>query len=388
MTSFFQRNATIIAAITALACCNIAFGLLVQLVPLSLDARGLPASTIGLNTAMGQAGVFITGFSLPFLYSRVQGKQIVLSAIVLLLVAFLAFALLDPVWPWHVARFACGLAVAALFTTSETWIQTEAGHARRGRIMGIYMTVLTSTFGVGPFLISWLGIEGFRPWGAAIACFVAGLIAMLAIRVNEAAVGEKPAGFLRVLKQAPMIFVCVGVTTLFEAVMLSFIAIFALRHGFTQGGAAQLIGVGIAGCVALFYPIGQLSDRWSRSGTVILCAAVATLGSFALLPTISSVLVWPLIVLQRAGAFGVYGVGLTSVGDTFQGAELVSASALVAILWGLGGIIGPPAAGKIIDLYGVDTLPIMLGLCYLTVLAGLIITRGRVAPSRTPATAS
>jgi MFS family permease len=385
MASFFKSNATIIAAITALACCNIAFGLLVQLVPLSLDAHGLPASTIGLNTAMGQAGVFATGFSLPFLYSRVRGKVIATGAILLLSAAFVGFAFLPPVWPWHGARFATGLAVAALFTTSETWIQTEAGAARRGRIMGLYMTVLTLTFGAGPFLIAWLGIEGLKPWFAAIACFALGLVVMFSIRVSEAAVGEKPASFMAVLAQAPMIFLCVGITTLFESIMLSFISIFALRHGYSQAGAAQLIGVGIAGCVVLFYPIGQLSDRWSRQGTVLLCAIVATLGSFALLPAIGSILVWPLIILQRAGAFGVYGVGLTSVGDSFKGAELVSASSLVAILWGLGGIVGPPVAGQIIDLYGVDTLPVMLGLCYAIILAGLFHTGGHVAPALTKA---
>ena len=83
---------------------------------------------------------------------------------------------------------------------------------------------------------------------------------------------------------------------------------------------------------------------------------------------IASWLIWPLIVLLRAGAFGTYLNGFAMLGDTFKGAELVTASALVSILWGVGGLIGPPVTGYAIDHVGIWLLPLVMAACYVPVL--------------------
>lgn len=385
MPNPFGKNANLIGAITAIACCNIAFGLLFQIIPLLMDARGFSAGMIGLNSAMGQLGVFLSGLSLPWLLSRFQGRLLSRLAIVLLIVSLALFAATGPYWLWHVLRFMSGVAIALLFTVSETWIQSEAGARRRGRVMGLYVSVLTVTFGIGPFLISWFGAEGAVPWLAGIACLAIGFLVISLTDVTGNTVGHKSSGFAPVIGKAPMVFLCIGITSLFEAVMLSFITIFSMRHGLTQSAASQLIGTGIVGCLLFFYPLGRLADKWSRDGTVLICAATAILASLAMLPAIATWWAWPLIVILRAGAFGVYTVALTLIGDTFKDSELVAGQSLVAILWGLSGIAGPPVAGAIIDRFGIDTLPYMLAACYVAVVAAILVNGGTVIRKAAPA---
>ena len=370
----------LVAAITALACCNIALGLIIPLVPLIMEAEGDSAFLIGTNMALGQFGAFVMGLALPWLAQKFRGKSMVILSIAAMLTCMILFSQTKPVWAWFVIRFVTGLGIAALFTLSETWIQLETTPKNRGRVLGIYMSVLTTTFGVGSIFIAWFGTKGLLPWAFGAACMVVGLIVSVTVKPNESAHGEKTSGFIRPIKRAPMVFIAIGMTTLFEGIMLSFFTIYAIRHGLTQSAASQLMGFGIIACILFFYPTGQLADRWSRGGTVILCATIAVAGSLIIPATISTWAIWPVVLLIRAGAFGVYGVGLASIGDTFNGPELVAASAFVAILWGIGGVIGPPIAGQIIDHFSIDTLPYMMAACYAVVLAGVLFAGGKIVP--------
>ncbi len=362
------KTKTIIGAITALSCCNIALGMTVQLVPLVMDAEHDSKLLIGLNTTIGQLGVLISGFSLPYLARRFQGRKMVLIAVAMLIVAMVGFAFLQPRWGWFAARFLTGLCISILFTTSEMWIQSAADDQSRARVMGLYMSMLTVTFGVGPFLIPFTGFAGPWPWFVGMGTMAFGFLVMSFLAVEESVQHQTGARFLPTLAKAPLVFICVGFTTLFEAIMLSFFTLYAIAEGLSLATATSVLGFGIAACLLFFYPIGQLADRWSRRGTICVCAGVAIVCCLLQPYVIASWLIWPLIVLLRAGAFGSYLNGFAMLGDTFKGAELITASALVSILWGVGGLVGPPLTGYAIDHFGIWLLPLIMASCYVPVL--------------------
>jgi MFS family permease len=380
MTQSANANGNLLAAISAIACCNIAVGVMVQVIPLTMEAKGLSAGLIGANTSVGQLGVFLSGLALPLLTRRFSSKHIVLFGIASLCAAFIAFLATEPLWAWYAIRFAAGLAIAALFTLSETWITMAAGTARRARIMGIYTSVLTVTFGAAPFLISAIGFSGPLPWLIAAACMVPGFLVVFAVKVDAPNAEDKGKSFASVLKKGWAIYACIFATTTFEGICLSFFTIFGMRNGIDYATSAQILGTGIVGCLLLFYPIGQLADRWSRGRTATLCAVVAIVFSALTAYTIDHWSIWPIMILQRAGAFGVYIVALTTIGDRFSGTELVSASALVAICWGLGGMAGPPLAGALIDQFSINLVPWMMAACYGVALVALALNRWTLEP--------
>jgi len=366
-----RNNSLIFGAMTALACCNIAFGMTVQLIPLVMDAEGDSKTLIGLNTTVGQFGVLLTGFALPWLTQRFGSHRLVLFASAMLVASLAGFALLQPRWGWFVVRFLSGICISMLFTTSETWIQAAAGDNSRGRLMSIYMSVLTLSFGAGPFLIPLTGFQGPAPWIVGMATMALGLVVMSLLKVEELPAHSKTGGFLAPALKAPLIFICIGATTLFEGIMLSFFTLYAIANGMKLNEAAGLLGFGIAASLIFFFPIGWLADHWSRRGMVWICAIVALAGSLLQILAISTLAIWPLIVLLRAGAFGTYLNGFAMLGDRFKGVELMTAAAFVSILWGIGGVIGPPLAGLAIDHIGIGTLPYIMAVCYVPVLLAL-----------------
>jgi MFS family permease len=390
MSSQSSNTTILLVAIIALGCCNISIGIMVQMVPPNLEALGVSARTIGLNTALGQMGVTICGLLLPSLTQRVSSKPIVLFAMGVLVVTMLAFAASSPLWWWYGVRFANGFGIAAMFTLTETWITMAAGQHRRARIMGIYSTAMTATFGVGPFIVAWTGFKSVAPWLIAVGCLVPGMIGALFVKPENPHADDKGESFLNILRKAPTLYVCIIATTTFEAISLSFFTIYGVRSGLSFAAASQILGTGIIACVVLYYPIGQLADRWSRSGTAIICAAMSILLCAATAFTINHPAIWPVTILLRAVAFGVYIVAITTIGDTFKGRELVSASALVAVAWGIGGMAGPPVVGFMIDKLGIAILPWIMASCYVAAMLALIMNGWRIQPmdKRAPLEAS
>jgi MFS family permease len=209
---------------------------------------------------------------------------------------------------------------------------------------------------------------------------VPALLAIPFVNVEAHDQSDLGSSFFSVLRKAPAIYACILATTTFEAIMLSFFTIYGMRNGLDYKTASQILGTGIVACLLFFYPTGQLADRWSRGKTATLCASIAVVFAALTAFTINTVVIWQVTIILRAGAFGVYIVALTCIGDRFKGTELVSASALVAVIWGIGGTLGAPLAGAVIDSFGINTLPWIMALCYVAALLALGLNRWTLVP--------
>jgi MFS family permease len=371
-------SGTLIAALATVGVCDIAFGLTLQLQPLLMDARGLPAWIIGLNTAAGAFGILLAGPFLPRVIAHFGGKPVAFGAILTVMASLVAMAVLPPPYWWFLFRFLQGAAIGSLFTVSETWVLTIATNENRGRIMGVYTSVLSVTFAIGPLILPFTGMDGYLPWMICIACVTAGLIPLFFVNIREISDDGDSGRFLDVFRRAPLIFGCIAAATIFDSVIISFFSIFAVRNGVPLASASSMLAAGIVAGVVFFYPLGLWADRWSKNGVVLLCTFATTVAC-ALLPAfIDSPLIWPLVVLIFTAAFGVYVVALAIIGDVFKGRDMVAASAAVAAMWGMGGIIGPPIAGRVIDTFGINAFPFVLVGFYAVLAIVLLGNGGRV----------
>ena len=80
---FAQRYRTIVAAIATIACCDIAMGLTLQLLPLLMEQNRIPAWIMGLNAAMAPLGIMLGGPFLPRIVSRLGSKRVVHASIIM-----------------------------------------------------------------------------------------------------------------------------------------------------------------------------------------------------------------------------------------------------------------------------------------------------------------
>jgi MFS family permease len=289
-----------------------------------------------------------------------------------------AFRLFPCIWAWFVIRFLFGIAAGTLFTVSEAWILSGATEDNRGRVTGLYTSVLAITFSVGPLIIPLTGLEGWLPWLIGMASVAASAIPLTLLKVSEDAFQYKEgSGFLAFVRRAPMLLFAVGTLTFFDAVMLSFFPIFGLRSGLAVADVTLILGVSIIGNALLQIPIGLLADKWSRLGVITLSAVITALLALAMIWTVRSWLIWPVMLAVGTSAFAIYTIGLAILGDHFTGPDLIAGSAAFAAMWGIGGLLGPPIAGAATDAFGIDAIPLTVFVIYVVLLAGLALTGGR-----------
>ncbi|WP_162914094.1 MFS transporter [Taklimakanibacter lacteus] len=379
---FAQRYRTIVAAIATIACCDIAMGLTLQLLPLLMEQNKVPAWIMGLNAAMAPLGIMLGGPFLPRLVSRLGSKRVVHVSIVAIMLTLACFKLFPGIWAWFVIRFLFGMAAGTLFTVSEAWILSGAETGSRGRVMGFYTSILAITFSVGPLIIPFTGIDGWLPWLIGIACVGASAIPLAFLRISEDAFQHKEgSGFVAFVRRAPLLLFAVGTLTFFDAVILSFFPIFGLRSGLSVEQVTLILGVAIIGNALLQVPIGLLADRWSRMGVIILSAVITAVLAMTLIWTIGNWLIWPVMLILGTTAFAIYTVALAILGDHFEGPDLIAGAAAFAAMWGIGGLLGPPIAGAAIDAFGINAIPVTISLVYVVLLLGLSLSGGKFVRS-------
>lgn len=361
----------VVAACAAVCVFTISLGEAFPLLSLKLEALGTDPKVIGLNAATGPLGILLAGLFIPRLSHRFGPKPVATFMAVATGLIFLAYPTFPTLWAWFPLRLLQGMFVATLFALSEAWILGSAG-PYRGRIVGIYATCISATFGVGPAIVGWVGIEGYAAFviGAAIL-----FLAVVPISLVQPPAGERDrqhVSMLRFLPKAPLLLTAIYAHAIFDGGMLGFVSIYGVRTGLSFEAAALLLTALSLGNVFFQIPIGWIADRTSKRGTIIVCFIVAAAG-LALLPlAIGSWLVWPLLLVMGAAGFGIYTAGLSELGDRFGGADLIAGTAAFSTIWGLGALTGAVMSGIAMDAFGPHGFPgalLAVFLCYLAIQA-------------------
>lgn len=332
---------------------GVALGVTMPLLSIIMEREGVSATINGANTAMaGLAILCVTPFTTR-LVLRFGVARLLLTCIVVSALTLLGFMLTPPPWYWFPLRFISGCAIGLLFVVGEFWINALADERRRGLVMGIYGTVLAVGFGAGPLLLTLVGTQGPAPFLATIAIFALAALPVAAAR-GAAPRMDKAASapFLSFLVVAPAATLAALVFGAIETSSFGLLPVYGLRLGFSAAEAAGLLVAMAAGSVLFQVPLGMLSDRMDRRLLLFACALLAGLCA-ALLPLLGASVIGAYILLFCFGAIvgGLYPVGLAHLGSRFRGADLAAANGAFVMLYSVGMLAGPAAAGAGLDLW-------------------------------------
>jgi MFS family permease len=346
----------VIAACAAVCVFTISLGEAFPLLSLTMESWGTRTEVIGLNAATSPIGILLAGLIVPRLVHAFGAKPVAISMATATGLLFLAYPTFPTLWAWFPLRLLQGLFVGTLFALSEAWILEAAGSSR-GRVVGIYATCMSATFGIGPIIIGWVGIEGYAAFAIGAGILFLAIIPISMVSAPADTTKREHVSMLCFVPKAPLLLTVIFVHAIFDGGMLGFLSIYGVRNGMSIEAAALLVTVWSLGNVFFQIPIGWIADRTSKRGTIIACFIVACICLLSMPFAIGSIWIWPLLLFTGAAGFGIYTVGLAELGDRFNGAELVAGTAAFSTAFGFGALTGAALCGVAIAAFGPHGFP-------------------------------
>ena len=374
-------------ATIALAVASFCHGLTMPLLSMVLSRQGVDETLIGLNTGAYFIAIFAVA---PFVsrLMRTRGPALpMLVSILVMAVLFMLMRAFPNVWAWFPLRFGLGVAASFLWIAGEAWVNHAADEARRGRIIAIFGVVVSAGFALGPATLSLTGAQGWTPFLVNTGLLLAAAAVLVPALGSAPRLRGKPSGRLaRYVLIAPVAMFGYFVFAAGDAVLLTFLPIYAVEIGLAEADAIRLLAVLAVGSMALQYPIGWLADRIDNHALVTAVALALLAGSAAFPWVLPHAVPGMVFMFFYGGVLGaLYTLSLVLLGRRFRGADLGAASAMLSVMFSIGAFVWPPLGGAIMERVGERAMPVSLVVAYATFLPVVLVAwfRGGTPRPRT-----
>lgn len=323
-------------------------GIHALLLPVRGGAEGFSAFSLGLlgtGWAIGYVAgcVFMAGVVARVGHIRAFGVMSAFAAI-----SILGSLLVIDAWAWIGLRAVSGFCFAGAAMIVESWLSERSTPQTRGRIFGVYTMVNLVASTAGQMML---------PLGdpAGYAFFViAAMGYCLALVPTALSNTQTPAPLLKVSldlgalwRNSPVAVVAVFLVGVSNASFSTLSAVYAERSGLGLGSIAFFASIPILAGALAQIPVGILSDRVDRR-KVLVGLAVAALtadAAFVFLAPEGGSLNLALAALFGAAIFAMYPVILAHANDHAEPGTAIQVSGGLLMVFGLGSIVGPLAAG-------------------------------------------
>jgi MFS family permease len=333
------------------------FAAVAPLLPAYVDELGLSKAEAGILSAAYAAGTLLASLPAGFVASRVGPRRTVISGLLLLGVASLAFGLVDRIVLLDSARFIQGIAGALIWSGALTWLITSSPDESRGRVIGTALGTAIAGALLGPVIGATAASIGTEPVFGSVLIITL-VLAYAASRLPEAGTPERqaPREVVTTMLSRPIRDATAFVAA--PSVMFGAIEVLVpLRIDALGGGHAVIAAGFIAGAAleAVLAPLaGRVSDRIGRrtpfvvglticSAAMIAVAAAQTLGG-----------VLAALIVTSLGAGLCFAPALTLLSDVAQSTNLHQgfAAGLSNMAWASGQVVGGIGGGVVASLTG------------------------------------
>ena len=353
-----------LAGVTAaLAMFGAAQGLSSPLFTLLMQKQGMSPALIGLSAAMMPLGLILSASFVPAAVRLVGARTLAVGCSLIGAICFLAIGYLQDWVAWFVIRFIIGVVINPLYILGEVWALSLAPPSRRGRVMGVFNTLMGVGYAAGPFALTLLGTSGWAPFLVGVAGFTLCAVILRAVSSKLTGFeedGQPASGLVGFARVAPALLLAVLVSAAVQQSTYALVPVFGSSYGLAEAVLASLVMALSLGNILLQIPLGLLAERFGGRAMIIVCA-LATATCALLLPLlIMTPLIWGVLLVMGAVGYGVYTMALVELGSRYKASVLVAGNAAFALMWGAGGIVGPPGAGLLMQGIGPLGLPVVI----------------------------
>ncbi|WP_418038117.1 MFS transporter [Paenibacillus xylanilyticus] len=350
---------------------GISQGLLLPVLSIFLEQKGVSPGLNGLNAAALYVGSFAMTLVAERLLGAVGFKKLIVGGLLFVMFPLILFPYLPDIKIWFILRLVVGIGDSALHYAAQLWVLLVTAPEKRGRYISLYGMSYGLGFSIGPLGIKLLGFGEAVPFWVLFICMAAVLLLVLMrlpdTKSEKAEHGQLPERrFRRSWAWAWYALIPALLYGYMEAGMNSNFPVYGLRIGLDANEISSLLPfVGIGG-LFLQLPLGILSDRFGRK-KVLMSAGIAGGVMFMLVPVAGTHFWCTLVLLTVAGGLvgSFFSLGLAYAADILPKALLPAANVVASFHFTIGSILGPNLGGQMINWISPGSMFILLGCFYL-----------------------
>lgn len=376
-----MRIVTQVAVATALIVTG--FAMVGPIAAVLLQSRGVSPLAIGFFAMIPFLMVALLLPVMPRLFARYGVGRVYLAGLVVEMVAIPTYALSANYWAWCAAAMVSGAGAAAVWNATEALIAQYSPADKRGRITALYQTALGASLMVGPFLPGLTGWAPFTLFMVAFAVHLLGIVLTAALPLGELSVtrdakagvaAAAPMTTWGAVRLAPALVTIAFVGGVYEMGLTSITAANSAAMGLSLAAAAAVAGaIGVGSFVGQI-PAGLAADKASSrtvfvTSGVVLVAAAAALGASAWAGDVPVAVMWGAGLAWGGVGGALYTLTMIRVAHQFASTSAAAGTAAMISGYTLGGALGPPMAGALVQVGGLTALAGLLGALSLLVVA-------------------
>jgi len=320
-------------------------GALPAVIGIRLDSAGYSTLVAGLLGTAYFAGLTIGSMMALRLIGQVGHIRAFAACVSLISASTLAYSLAQSIPVWFALRLVNGLCVACVFVCLESWLNDRADPQQRGRVLGSYMIALYAGQALSQLT---LGVEPGNPRLPFVIASIILSLTVIPVALTRMAAPPQDEqvllGTRALYDTSPLGLVGVVCTGIMLGAFYTMAPIHALRTGLSNLETASLIGIVIAGGMALQWPLGWLSDHFDRRKVIVATFAATAVICVLVAAKPQSALLLPLGALFGGFAFALYPLCVAHTNDHLSKSERTAASGGLVLAYSAGACIGPFAA--------------------------------------------
>jgi len=354
-------------------------GLQYSLVGVRASNEGFSGTVTGLVMSGYFIGFLAGSFGTPRAVQRVGHLRVFAAAAALASVAILVQSMIVAPTTWFLMRFATGLAYAAAYIVTESWLNDRVTNEHRGGLLSVYMVVSFLGMGGGQLLLN-----AGDPDNPDLFILVSVLISVAAVPILLSVLPQpalRPPARLNPLilyRIVPIGVVACFTTGILQSALFGMGAVYARSIGMSVQQVSLFMFVLIMGAAALQWPIGKLSDRMDRCHMIAVLALIGALSAALAVPLGHLGPAWLIAMAVPIGGtlLPMYSIAIAHTNDYVDADQRVAASGVLTLIFGLGAVLGPSTAGALMDAMGPDGyLWMMVAVLVMLMLYELVRTR-------------
>ncbi|CAH0535515.1 putative MFS-type transporter YcaD [Vibrio stylophorae] len=366
-------KATIWVPITGLGIFAIASGYLMSLIPLVLDQNQFPAQTAGWMASSYYLGLLLGAVIVEAIIAKIGHRQSMVGFLALTALTVGGMMLWSHPNIWVFLRLVAGIAVAGVFVVIESWLLICDSAKQRTRRLSLYMLVLYGGTALGQLLISALGASGQAPFILIITMLLVSLLPPMLVRGAKPPVTEHQAmrwKDIRALNKAAL-FGCF-ISGMLLGPIYGLLPLFLTQQRMNEAQVGVVMTAVVVGGMLVQPIISLFAGRGKKIWQIACCALLGVIAVEGVIMSGSSQMTVISYMMLGMASFAIYPIAISLACDDIRPEQVVSATQICLLGYGVGSVAGPLMAGAMLSM-----MPYYLLACMVATFASLVMGKNR-----------